>query len=275
MMKRIWRGTAFAVLALSTTVLSWSLKGDSTSVSAGNFSKDTISATEPVAPVKTISAAQAYVNYVNEIYTSADLKSAGLDFSVFRKAMTGYLNFRTAGMVSAARQIISIVDFNKASTSKRLWIVDLESRKLLFNTLVAHGQGSGDNIATSFSNTAESHQSSIGFYITSNTYQGKHGLSLKLNGMDKNYNANAFNRAIVVHGAEYVSQNFINQHGRLGRSYGCPAVPVELTPAIIDAIKGKTTLFINGPATVKYASGYLNEESAASQFGQGELLAGS
>ncbi|WP_374166838.1 murein L,D-transpeptidase catalytic domain family protein [Arcticibacter sp. MXS-1] len=274
MRKRILRGTAYVLLALSIPALNWSLKDDSSAVVAKTI-RDTSLISDSAITVKEVSAAEAYVDYVKNIYSSAALASSGLDFDVFRKAVTGYLNFRTTGLVSTDKQVISIVDFTQPSTKKRLWIVDLLNKKLLFNTLVAHGQGSGDNYATSFSNTSESHQSSLGFYITSNTYQGKHGLSLKLNGMDKGYNTNALSRAVVVHGAEYVSQDFVNQHGRLGRSYGCPAVPVELTPAIINTIKGRTALFINGPSATKYASSYLNEESAASQFGSRQLLAGS
>ena len=120
-------------------------------------------------------------------------------------------------------------------------------------------------MATNFSNLANSHQSSLGFYITSETYFGKHGLSIKLEGMDKGYNTNARDRAVVIHGAEYVSQSFINQHGRLGRSHGCPALPLELTKTIIDTIKGQTCLYINGPAA-NYTSNYLDQELAVADF---------
>lgn len=200
---------------------------------------------------------------------------ASLDYAVFKKAYTGYYNLKRAGLISNDRQIISIVDFNRPSTAKRLWIVDLAAEKLLFNTFVAHGRGSGDNFATNFSNLSESNQSSLGFYITDNTYAGKHGMSLRINGMDRKYNSNALNRAVVIHGASYVSQEFVNQHGRLGRSLGCPALPEALTPAIINTIKNKTTLYINGPASTNYASDYLNEESALHQFipGKEQILA--
>ncbi|MGX5687337.1 murein L,D-transpeptidase catalytic domain family protein [Arcticibacter tournemirensis] len=272
MRKRIFKGATYIILALGITALSWSLKDDTTTIT-----QNTKDSTGKVSVItKPVSATEAFDTYISEIYTTAKLDVSGLDFDVFRKAVTGYFNFRTSGLVSSDKQIISIADFNRPSTMKRLWIVDLASKKLLFNTLVAHGQGSGDNLATGFSNTSESHQSSLGFYITSNTYHGKHGLSLRLNGMDEGFNTNALNRAVVVHGAEYVSSDFIKQHGRLGRSYGCPAVPVELTPAIINTIKDKTTLFISGPATVKYASSYLDEASAVSHFGAGQqMLAGS
>jgi len=274
MRKRIFRGASLLLLTLSLPALSWSLYDSSEAKAA--IIKDTIEVEAP-APVTTnevVSASALFDKHVSAIYDSASLNASGLDYDVFKKAITGYYNFKNSNLVSSAREVISIVDFTRASTQKRLWIIDLAAKKVLFNTLVAHGQGSGDNYATSFSNLANSHQSSLGFYITSNTYFGKHGLSLKLNGMDNGYNTNALNRAVVVHGAEYVSQSFINQHGRLGRSHGCPAVPVELTPAIIEAIKGGTTLFINGPSTKKYSSNFLNETLAINSYqNKGQLNA--
>ncbi len=213
----------------------------------------------------TFSATQLFDQFVSSIYSEAGLEATGLDASVFRKALVGYYNFKKTQLISPERQILTIIDFNRKSSQKRLWIVDLADNKLLFNTLVAHGQGSGGDMATSFSNQADSHQSSLGFYITSETYFGKHGFSMKLEGMDKGFNTNARDRAVVVHGAEYVSQSFINQHGRLGRSHGCPALPVELTNTIINTIKGQTCLFINGPAS-NYNSNYLDQDLAVSNF---------
>ena len=208
---------------------------------------------------------QLFDQYVDSSYDKADLAASGLDSAVFRKALVGYYNLKKTNLVSPERQIITIIDFTRKSSQKRLWIVDLASNKLLFNTLVAHGQGSGGDMATSFSNLENSHQSSLGFYITSETYFGKHGFSMKLEGMDKGFNTNARDRAVVVHGADYVSQSFINKTGRLGRSHGCPALPVELTSTIINTIKGQTCLFINGPAT-NYTSNYLDQEIAVSNF---------
>ena len=220
---------------------------------------------KPIAINHTYSNTELFDQYVSSVYDQAQLGAAELDPAVFRKALIGYYNFKKAQLVSSERPILTIVDFNKKSSQKRLWIVDLEKNKLLFNTLVAHGQGSGGDMATNFSNLADSHQSSLGFYITSETYFGKHGLSMKLEGMDKGYNTNAGDRAVVIHGAEYVSQSFINQHGRLGRSHGCPALPVELTKTIIDTIKGQTCLYINGPAA-NYTSNYLDQEMAVADF---------
>jgi hypothetical protein len=207
-----------------------------------------------------------FENYVTAIYNEANLASANLDLVVFKKAVTGYYNLKHNNQLSADKQILSIVDFTRSSTTKRLWIIDLAAKKILFNSLVAHGRGSGDDLPTMFSNTENSHQSSLGFYVTSNIYYGKHGKSLKLNGMDTDFNTNALPRSVVVHGADYVSESFIKQHGRLGRSHGCPAVPVELTESIIETIKGNTCLFINGPEVIKYSSNFLNIDSAANDF---------
>jgi len=203
------------------------------------------------------------VNYINNIYNSADLQKAGLSEKVFKKAITGFLNLKSN--LNHDKQILTVVDFTKSSSEKRMWIIDLDKQKLLLNTYVAHGQGSGVDMADQFSNKAESHQSSLGFYITNETYIGKHGLSLKLDGQDLGINNEARNRSIVVHGATYVSEQFIKQTGRLGRSFGCPAVPVELNDTVIGLIKDKTCLFINGKSET-YQSALLNEENLASSF---------
>lgn len=215
--------------------------------------------------VETASAEEMFEQYITDTYTAIGLNSAGLSLDVFKKALTGYFNLKDSGKLSETKNILSIVDFTKSSRSKRLWIIDLAAQKLLFNTLVAHGQGSGNDLATNFSNLANSHQSSLGFYVTNEVYFGKHGMSLRLDGMDEGYNTNARNRDVVVHGAEYVSQSAINQLGRLGRSHGCPALPTELTKPIIETIKDKTVLFINGPES-KYSSAYLNRDGAASNY---------
>ncbi len=128
-----------------------------------------------------------------------------------------------------------------------MWIIDLDSRKVLLNTHVAHGQGTGEEYAKNFSNNEGSHQSSMGFYVTGDTYVGKHGNSLHLHGMDEGYNSAAYERAIVVHGAGYVSSDFIAGTGRLGRSWGCPAVSNELADEVIETIKDGTCMFIYYP----------------------------
>lgn len=127
---------------------------------------------------------------------------------------------------------------------------------------MAHGSRSGDDLATRFSDATDSNESSLGFYITGEIYKGKHGRSLRLDGMDEGYNSNARRRSIVVHGAPYVSQSTINELGRLGRSQGCPAVPAELSEKVINTIEGKTVIFING-SNQNYFSKYLDSHLAA------------
>ena len=203
--------------------------------------------------------------YIEDTFDEMDLRGTGLKRELFSKAVIGLHNFKSARLIPADRNIISIVDFGKASSYKRFWVIDLKSKKLLYQTLVAHGRGSGLDRAEVFSDRVNSNQSSLGFYITANTYTGKHGLSLKLNGMDAGYNKNAFNRAIVVHGAEYVSKEFLKAHGYLGRSHGCPALPVGLTSSIIQVIKNKSLLYIDGNVD-SYSSTFLNKSVAAAYY---------
>lgn len=160
----------------------------------------------------------------------------------FLKGMTGYNKLQAENRIK--NELLTIVDFNLPSTEKRMWILDMNTKKVLYNTYVAHGQGTGGNLATKFSNISNSHQSSLGFYVTAETYYGKNGLSLFIDGMEKGFNSNARNRYVVIHGADYATKNFINNRGRLGRSYGCPAVPTKLSKEIINTIKGKSILFI-------------------------------
>jgi hypothetical protein len=204
---------------------------------------------------------------MNNTYNGAHLQDAGLDYEVFRKAMIGYYNLKRTSPVTIKKSVLSIIDFNKASSENRLWIIDIKSKKLLYNTLVAHGKNSGENFARRFSNVPQSEMSSLGFYVTNQTYQGKHGLSLKIQGLDKGFNTNANERAIVIHGADYVSNSFVRQHGRLGRSQGCPALPVAQTSSIINTIKNNSCLFIYGPAPA-YRSPYLALEPAVAKFAQ-------
>jgi hypothetical protein len=184
-----------------------------------------------------------------------------LRFEVFQKALTGYLNLRQAGRLNSSQQRLTVVDFDLPSTEKRLWVIDLNAHRILFHTLVAHGHNSGDNEASSFSNTDQSNMSSLGFYVTGQEYEGKHGHSLRLEGLDEGFNTNAAARAVVMHGADYVSEAFIKQNGRLGRSLGCPALPLDQYSQIIDAVKGGSCLFLN-KSNAGYASKYLSTENA-------------
>lgn len=205
---------------------------------------------------------EIYTDSLRHIYRELNLEPAGLGREVFNKAVTGFYNLKAKGKLSGGEQVLSIVDFDLPSREKRLWIIDLEKKELLFRTLVSHGKGSGSGKATRFSNREASHQSSLGFYVTGEVYYGKHGRSLRLDGMDPGFNNNARRRAIVLHGADYVSQGFIDRTGRLGRSFGCPAVPAALSDDIIDRISNKTVMFIHGTGT-GYRSEYLNTQRAA------------
>lgn len=150
-------------------------------------------------------------------------------------------------------EVLTIIDFSLPSHQERLWVLDLVEAKVLYHCLVSHGRNSGDIMAEKFSNKPGSYISSPGFYTTGETYFGKHGFSLKLDGIEYGINDKARERAIVVHGADYVSSEFIEKNGRLGRSLGCPAVPVELSREIIETIKDGTCLFVF-TATESYMS---------------------
>ena len=162
---------------------------------------------------------------------------------VFAKAFQGYQKLWDEG--KCKRAVLAIVDFRRSSNQKRLWIIDMYTYKTLHHTWVSHGQG--NEFAKEFSNIPNSHQSSLGFYITQQTYYGKHGLSLRLQGIEKGFNHHALSRSIVMQGAAYVSPEFIKRHGRLGRSYGCPAVPQTEHKEIIEALKDQACLFLYYP----------------------------
>jgi L,D-transpeptidase catalytic domain len=211
--------------------------------------------------------------YIQKLFKEIDFSGLNcLSYEVFKTAMNGYLNLKNAGKLSPDRDILTICDMSLSANSNRMWIIDLRNRKVLFNTYVAHGQGSGEEYATDFSNDANSHQTSLGFYITGDTYEGEHGTSLRLSGMDHGYNDAAYDRGIVVHGANYVSNDFVAGNQRLGRSWGCPAVPAELSLPIIESIKGNTVLFIYYPDQRYLASSnWLNKRG--DEFAQDNLLA--
>ncbi|GAB2950743.1 hypothetical protein GCM10027048_15010 [Hymenobacter coalescens] len=216
-------------------------------------------------PVNAATQSALFAQGTRQLYDELNLAGQGLDYEVFEKAYTGYLNLRAKGKLDPNRQLLSVADFNLPSTEKRLWVLDLDEKKVLFHTLVAHGHNSGENVATTFSNQNESNMSSLGFYVTATEYTGKHGRSLKLDGLDVGYNDNARERAVVMHGADYVSEDFIKQYGRLGRSLGCPALPMDQYAEIIDAVGGGTCLFLNGNDP-GYQSRFLNQNVALQEF---------
>lgn len=183
-----------------------------------------------------------------EIFSSISFEGINaLNPDVFSKAFLGFNNLKKAGKLPEDSHLLTVCDFSLSSTQKRLWVIDLEEKKVLFNSLVAHGKNTGEEFAAKFSNTESSYQSSLGFYVTESTYNGNNGYSLRLLGMDSGYNDAALRRAIVMHGAKYVSEDFIKSQKRIGRSWGCPAIPSALAEPIINTIKGKNCLFIYYP----------------------------
>lgn len=172
------------------------------------------------------------------LYDSLDLKKQGLSETAFLYAWYGFHKMRLD------KQIMAIADFSQSSCKKRLYVIDLIKKKLILNTFVAHGRNSGQEYAKEFSNDNSSFQSSLGFYKTLGTYQGKHGLSLRLEGLEKGINDRAYERAIVMHGADYVSEDFIKNTGRLGRSQGCPAVSIADSKKLIQLLYDGAGLFI-------------------------------
>jgi len=183
---------------------------------------------------------------LNLLYKGLQLDSLGLSFEAYHKAVTGFLNMVISGSVQNPG-VLSIIDFSRPSNEKRLFVLNMYDGSLLFNTLVAHGRNSGKVLPTRFSNRINSFMSSIGFYITGDPFIGHHGYSLRLEGIEKGWNDNAFHRRIIMHPADYVSEEHIRQWGYLGRSEGCPAIPVGLDRAIIDSIRGGSCLFIYSP----------------------------
>ncbi|HEY1193456.1 murein L,D-transpeptidase catalytic domain family protein [Flavobacterium sp.] len=168
------------------------------------------------------------------------------EFKTFTEALKGFYLLKERGVVK--KNILTLIDFSLSSNTKRLWVIDLTTNTILFNSLVAHGRNTGEEFATAFSNLNSSFKSSLGFYATGEIYQGKHGASLRLDGLENGVNDNARQRGVVMHGADYVSESFIRDHKRLGRSQGCPALPVELTDEIIQVIKDKSCLYIYHPS---------------------------
>jgi hypothetical protein len=185
-------------------------------------------------------------DFIHSIYSSITASGSQLSQQVFEIAFSGFDKLQAQGKLSQD-SILTIIDFSKSSREKRMYVVDLKSGRLLFNSVVAHGRNSGDEYAQHFSNQPNSHKSSLGFYVTGGTYSGSNGYSMILNGMEKGFNDKAKDRAIVMHGAAYANENVLYSGQRLGRSFGCPALPQQLNKQVIEKIKGGNCLFIFYP----------------------------
>ncbi len=208
---------------------------------------DSLNPAVAVSPASIEDSCYATNDAAASIYSITKLESCGLSIDAFNFAWKGYQQLLEKKQISRA-EYLTICDFSQSSGKKRLYIIDIANNKLVTNTYVAHGKNSGGEYATKFSNTPESLQSSLGFYITSNTYIGAHGLSLRVNGVDPGYNDNALARTIVIHGAAYVDDARAKAGVFMGRSFGCPAVPQKESTDIITTIKNGTCLFIYHPS---------------------------
>ena len=189
----------------------------------------------------------------------ADADIGTLDRNVLDLALGAASCAVRAGDVKAPKTL-TVIDYSKPSSQERLWVFDLTTRELLYEELVAHGQGTGAERATKFSNLDNSHQTSLGLFVTDTTYVGKNGYSLRMDGLDEGFNDKARDRAIVMHGAPYVSEGFVKANGRLGRSWGCPAVSDAVARQLIDRVKGGGLVFAYYPdARFLKASKYLGD----------------
>jgi hypothetical protein len=202
------------------------------------------------AAVKKAFEVKMVIRQATSLYDSMKLEQSGLDQKAFEYAWRGYHNLMKQGKLKKS-YVLTVCDFTQSSSSKRMYVIDVAHKKLLFNTYVSHGMNSGVEYATSFSNKANSFKSSLGFFVTSKTYLGRNGLSLKVQGLEKGFNDLAAKRHIVLHGSDYISPEYLKDNGEMGRSLGCAAIPNAMSPRIIKTIRNGSCLFIYHP-TVKY-----------------------
>ena len=211
--------------------------------STAEINKTLDSNTVSESPMK-IEVTKSFEEKVADLYKSFSISNASMpNLSVFEKAVSGYTKLDEAGKVS--NPLLTVIDFDLSSKKRRMWILNMDTQEVIFNTFVAHGKNTGGEFAKNFSNKVNSHQSSLGFYVTGETYYGKNGLSLFIDGMEEAFNSKARERYVVIHGADYAEPEFINRAGRHGRSYGCPAVPNKIAKDLIHKIKGKSVVYIH------------------------------
>lgn len=195
--------------------------------------------------LKPLNAPQQMEYYIHQMYKTLNTNGGNsVDEAVFAQALRGYWTLRNEGKLNIFKETLTICDFNLPSTQKRMWIIDIKQNKVLYNTYVAHGAATGEDVATCFSNDFDSHKSSLGFYVTAQMYNGDKGLSLKLEGLDTGYNDHAYDRGIVIHGAKYVDESYIACNQRLGRSWGCPAISESIKKEVIELLAYGTCVYI-------------------------------
>lgn len=226
-------------------------------------------------PVKPVAAAPAPTQAVPAVMTPAKARPVfaknveGLSPKVLAMALDAMACAKAKG-VSGNDELLTVIDYSLPSTQRRLWVLDLKHGDVLFHELVAHGQGSGANYATRFSNLNDSHQTSLGLFLTGGTYNGGNGYSMILRGLDAGVNDNAEARHIVMHGAWYVSAEHASRQGRLGRSWGCPALSQEMAPRVIDTIKGGTFVFSYAGESSWLKTASNSTKTCGGQGGSGE-----
>ena len=234
-----------SVISMMCFLLSAPVLMSSTSSYKKNYNPSATTTTNVSGSVNTNAA--LVLKQAHSVYDSLRLKKFGLNKKAFEYAWKGYVYLLEKGKL-ANPAVLSICDFSQSSRRKRLYVINVKAMELIINTYVAHGRKSGGEYARSFSNKMESHMSSLGFYITRNTYWGDHGLALKIDGLEKGINDKADKRRIVVHGSDYVGDGFLRNNPFNGRSFGCPAVPARHTPKVINNIKNGSCLFIYHPS---------------------------
>jgi hypothetical protein len=188
--------------------------------------------------------------WIDKEISIIDSQASNIDTNVLRLSLEAYLHARQRGLDQ--RQLLTVIDYSKPSSERRLWVIDLKTNRVLFNTYVTHGKNSGNLNATSFSNQPGSLKSSIGVFLTETPYVGNNGYSLRLIGLERGINDNAYRRAIVVHGAWYAEPDVIRRYGSLGRSWGCPAVGESLARPLINTIKEHTLVFAYSDADSRW-----------------------
>ena len=232
-----------AALALAAVVATGASAGSGREDQPAVSSVEVVATAVPAALAPVVPAAVApAAELVDSTFDRLAKNAPGLKADVLRLALAARDAAAKQGL-ARKDELLTVIDYSLPSTAKRLWVFDLETGKVLFNELVAHGKNTGDNYASRFSNNDGSLQTSLGLFRTAGTYQGGNGYSLKLAGLEPGYNDQAERRSVVMHGAPYVSEDFAAAHGRIGRSWGCPALSKAVAAKVIDTIKGGSLVF--------------------------------